>query len=139
LEQEFYQDLRETIPSVGNIQFLGEMSREQALSYTQSADIFVLSSRDEVLPVTILEAMALGKAIIATDVGGVAEVIEHGVNGLLISSEDDQALAICLMRLFHDPDYGQRLGEQARQTFRTNLTLDRFGEGMVQLICTVLK
>ncbi|MDM8527949.1 glycosyltransferase [Anaerolineales bacterium HSG24] len=139
LTQSFYQELSKLIPIGEDIRFLGEMSREQALDHIRSADLFVLSSRDEVLPVTILEAMALGKAIVATDVGGVAEIIEHRTNGLLVPSEDERALVICLMRLFYDRDYGQQLGEQARQTFQKNLTLDRFGEEMVQLIQEMAK
>ncbi|MDM8529922.1 glycosyltransferase [Anaerolineales bacterium HSG25] len=139
LTQSFYEELSKFIPVGVDVQFLGEMSHEQALDHIRSADLFVLSSRDEVLPVTIMEAMALGKAIVATDVGGVAEIIEHGVNGLLVPSEDERALAICFMRLFYDRDYGQQLGEQARQTFQKNLTLDRFGEEMVQLIQKMVK
>jgi glycosyltransferase involved in cell wall biosynthesis len=88
--------------------------------------------------VTIIEAMGLSKAIIATNVGGVAELIQSQVNGLVVQSEDDKAIAVCLMRLFYDANYCQQLGQQARQTFQQRLTLDKFGQNVIEVIREIL-
>ena len=61
--------------------------------YLLAADVVVLPSRSECLPNVALEAMALGKPVVATSVGGVPEVIEDGRSGLLVPSEDEAALA----------------------------------------------
>ena len=63
----------------------------------------------------VLEAMAFGLAVIATPVGGIGDVMRDGVNGLLVSTGDEGALAAALLKLLGDDDLCRRLGEQARQ------------------------
>jgi glycosyltransferase involved in cell wall biosynthesis len=79
-----------------------------------ASDIFVLSSQWEGLPVALLEAMAAGCAAVATDVGGVGQVLHHEVNGLLVPSADPPALAAALIRLCRDPAYTRQLGQAAK-------------------------
>ncbi len=91
--------------------FLGH--RPDALRLIAAADIFVLPSRQEGLPVALMEAMSVGAAIVATAVGGVPEVIADGVNGLVVPPDDPVALANALERLGSDSDLRRRLGAQA--------------------------
>jgi glycosyltransferase involved in cell wall biosynthesis len=116
------------------VEFVGEVPYGRFLRYMEIADVFVLSSRDEALPMTILTAMSYGKPIISTEVGGIAEVIEHEVHGLLIESEDAKALRSNLLRLFEDLAFAQQLGEAARERFEERLTFERFGESMLDVI-----
>lgn len=92
-----------------------------ALRALKDADIFVLSSRHEAFSVALLEAGALGVPVVATDVCGVAELIEDGVTGLLVPSEDAQALAAAILLLLDDPAaaalYGRRLRDRVRGRF----------------------
>jgi glycosyltransferase involved in cell wall biosynthesis len=63
----------------------------------------------------VLEAMAMRVPVVASDVGGIPEAVEHGVNGLLVPSGDADALCDSLGRLIDDPDLARRLGAAARQ------------------------
>jgi glycosyltransferase involved in cell wall biosynthesis len=98
------------------VQLLGELPRQAVLAQLAEADIFLLTSRDEVLPVTLLEAMSLGKAIAAAAVAGVPEAIEDGVSGLLFPTGDPAMLARQIERLVTDADLRFSLGQHAMQT-----------------------
>ncbi len=78
-------------------------------------DIYVCPSLSESLPLTLLEAMTAAKPIVATQVGGIPEIIQDQHTGLLVPPKDSQALASSIARLLDHPDLSQRLGQQARQ------------------------
>jgi len=78
------------------------------------SQIFVMPSRSEGMPVALLEAMAHGLAIVATRVGGIPEVVDHGVDALLVEPRDSAALALALRELLADPELRNRLGRAAR-------------------------
>ncbi|HXN16308.1 MAG TPA: glycosyltransferase family 4 protein [Usitatibacter sp.] len=92
------------------------------------AAIFVLPSYAEGLPVSLLEAMAAGVAVVASRVGGVPDLIAHGVNGLLVEPGDRAALERALRALLANPELAARLGRAARATianrFRAELALE---------------
>ena len=70
------------------VEFLGWITREQKEIALSNTDIYILPSYNEGLPVSILESMSYGKAIISTDVGGIPEIVRNRENGLLISPGD---------------------------------------------------
>ncbi|MBN1912575.1 MAG: glycosyltransferase [Pirellulales bacterium] len=78
------------------------------------ADVFLLSSISEGIPVTLIEAMAAGLPVVATNVGGVGEVVEAGQTGLLASSGNDVALAEAVMKLAGDAGLRQEMGKRGR-------------------------
>jgi glycosyltransferase involved in cell wall biosynthesis len=84
--------------------------------FLQSLQMFVLCSRSEGLPHALLEAMAAGRAVVATAVGGNCELIEDGVSGLLVPPGDPAALAGAIARLAGDPALAVRLGAAARRS-----------------------
>ena len=84
--------------------------------------------------VTILEAMSLGKAIIATTVGGAREVLVEGDNSLLVRPEAPEVLANAICRLIEDRSLAFELGKRARATYEKNFTMERFGTEFRQLI-----
>lgn len=81
-----------------------------------AADAFVLSSISEGIPLTIIEAMAAGVPVVATQVGGIAEVIEHEVSGLLVPERDPGHLAGALQRVLTDVPARQKMIAAARET-----------------------
>ncbi|MBE9473257.1 MAG: glycosyltransferase [Chloroflexi bacterium] len=107
-----------------NLHVLGELPNEKVLAYIQAADVFVLPSRDEALPMTLLEAMYFSKGIIASRSGGITEIIEHGENGLIFEIEDYQQLAGYIEELFHDRDYLEQMGRRGNEKFVADLTFE---------------
>jgi glycosyltransferase involved in cell wall biosynthesis len=95
-----------------SVRVLGERSDVRELLTT--ADVFVLSTRSEGLPLSILEAMAAGLPVIASNVGGVAELVVEGETGMLVPPGDPEALAETIDGLLTDQPLVRRLGEAAR-------------------------
>jgi len=94
------------------VQFLGHHSGMPELLMSQR--ICVLATHYEGMPLALVEGMAAGCACIASDVAGVSEVIDQGRTGLLVPEGDANALADALQRVLEDPDFGERLGHEAR-------------------------
>jgi L-malate glycosyltransferase len=95
-----------------SFQFLGP--RDDVLELMTGSDIFVLASRQEGLPVVLMEATSVGLAIVATAVGGVPQVITDGVDGLIVPPGAPSALADALERLISDPQLRRRLALEAK-------------------------
>lgn len=104
-------------------------TRDDLLTLMGLADIFVLASLQEGLPIAIVEAMALGLPCIATNINAVPEAISNGDNGLLVSPNDPTALAEAIADLLKDSEKRKRLGAAARRTaferFDERTTADR--------------
>ena len=96
----------------GSVVFAG--FRPDAPRLMASADVFVLSSEHEGLPIALLEAMALGRPVLATNVGGIPELIHNGENGMLVRSRDPEALASGIVALLEDPPLRDRLSSAAK-------------------------
>jgi len=86
----------------------------------EAADVFALASRQEGMPLALLEAMASGRSVVAPAVGGIPEVVTHGDDGLLVPAEQPGALAAAIEEAARRPELGQR----ARETVRTRFTAD---------------
>jgi len=97
----------------GRVRFLGV--RADVADILRASDVFVLSSRVEGNPMSVMEAMAAGLPVVSTAVGGVPELVREGVTGLLVPSEDAGALAQAMQALVDDPVRRQAMGAAARQ------------------------
>jgi glycosyltransferase involved in cell wall biosynthesis len=104
-----------------NVAFLGD--REDVPRLLQAVDFHVLASRSEGTSLTLLEAMASGRASIATTVGGNSDVLTHGRTGLLVQSGDAEAFAAAIAVLAADPARARRMGERAAADFERRFTL----------------
>lgn len=103
--------------------FLGHRSDVPGL--LAAADIFVLPSRSEGSPNAVLEAMAAGSAVVASDLPAIREVVDHGVNGLLAPPGDAHALATAIGSLMADAALVNRVGACARATVSARFSFDR--------------
>jgi glycosyltransferase involved in cell wall biosynthesis len=112
---------------------------EDARSHLGSFDVFALPSRFEGFPLALLEALLARSAVVAADVGSVAEAIHDGETGLLVPAEDPQALAGAIRRLLESPELRQRLGEQGRQLVLERFTADHMTRAFERLYLELLR
>ena len=98
-----------------------------------AVDVAVLSSDYEGSPLSVLEYMAAGKPVVSTRVGGVPELIEDGVQGLLVEPRDPAALAGAVAELLRDPERAERLGAQGRERQRRAYSLDAMVRNVEEL------
>ena len=103
-----------------------ENHRQDVGAVLNTADIFVLPSRSDARPRSIIEAMSLGIPVVASDVGGIPSLVLHEQSGLLVPAEDAGALAAALARLIQSPQLRERMGAAGRvhagQACRPDLT-----------------
>jgi glycosyltransferase involved in cell wall biosynthesis len=97
--------------------------RDDVAELLAEADLFVLSTRSEGLPLSILEAMAAGLPVVASDVGGVPELVVDRETGFLVPPGDPHALAAAIERLLDDPDLRGRFGAAGRARVSTHFDL----------------
>jgi L-malate glycosyltransferase len=105
------------------VMFTGLRSDVPAL--LSAVDVSVMPSLNEALSNVLLESMAAGAAVVATDVGGTPEALASGVNGLLVKPGDPASMAAAIGRLLDEPALARGLGERARQTIADRFSLDR--------------
>jgi len=103
------------------VRFSGFVAKPE--EFLQSLDIFVMPSLFEGLGVAALEAMAAGKPVVATRVGGLAESVLDGQTGRLVPPRDGQAIADAVGQILRDPALAQRMGRQGRQRVLEHFTL----------------
>ncbi|HEX2128928.1 MAG TPA: glycosyltransferase family 4 protein, partial [Solirubrobacterales bacterium] len=101
-----------------------------ALTLLQGLDVFVLTSlpHSEGMPTAILEAMACGKPVVATDVGSVRELVDDGITGFVVPPLDSAALATAVLRLLADPALRERMGAAGRDRAASRFALERLAE-----------
>ncbi len=117
--------------------FLGP--RRDALALLREFDVFVLPSRVEGLPIALLEAMALGRPVIVTPVGGVPEVVRDQIEGLHVPVGAPEALAHAVNRLLQDPGEAAALGRRAATRVRREFSLERTAEKHARLYTALLR
>jgi glycosyltransferase involved in cell wall biosynthesis len=101
-------------------------------------EIFAFSSTHEGTPNGVLEAMALGKPVVATRAGGTEEVVQDGVTGLLVSPRDPAALAQALLYLLRHPEQGKMFGRAGRQRVEELFTAERMADSTLQVYQRIL-
>jgi len=102
-------------------------------------DVFVLPSLCEGFPNTLVEAMSTGLPCIATSLGCISEIVDHGRNGLLVAPGDAEALATALRQLIADPARRRALGSGARRRVETGFGLEATTDGFVAVVSTILQ
>ena len=122
-EKMYNYDKKYNLDNVRLIEFI-----PNAVKYLKAFDIFVLPSLKEGLPYTIIEAMAAQLPIIATNVGGIPEMIENNINGILIEPKNPDLIRKKITYLINNPEKTQAMAQKARQKAEQEFSLDRMIE-----------
>lgn len=104
----------ETLGLGGCVRLLGAVSEQTIRQGLEQAHAFVIASLDEGISVAIMEAMAMAMPVIATDVGGNSELIDSGVNAIMVPAKDTDALVRAVASLMDDPAFAARLAQTSR-------------------------
>ena len=107
--------------------------REDVLSLMKTADLFVMSSVTEGLGSAVLDAMAMGHAVVGTEVGGIPEAVVPYETGLLVDSASPKALANAIVKLLKNPELRKKYGEAGRKRVAEHFGVDRLVEGTLDV------
>lgn len=126
----------ERLGLAGQVRMVGPLGEDRVLDLLQSADAFILPTVGigEGSPVAVIEAMSCGVAVICSRIGGTAEMIDDGVDGLLVEPGDEGAIAEALVRLWEVPGEAQRLGRAARARAEREFDCRRVAERILERI-----
>ena len=120
----YLQELQKMAMGNPDIIFTGEKSEEEIIELLSITDIFVNPSYSEGLPTSVLEAASCGCPIIASDVGGTKEILQHGRNGLLFNSKDTGQLSSMIKNLLDNSQARMQYGAHARETVESKFDWD---------------
>ena len=113
---------------LNHVKFMG--LRRDIPEILSCADVFVLSSLNEGFGLVLVEAMTMKLPIVATRVGGVPEIVEHGKTGILVAPQDPPAIADAILKLCSNRQWGRELGwagyEKARNTFDVRVVTEKY-------------
>ncbi|MGA2129010.1 MAG: glycosyltransferase, partial [Xanthobacteraceae bacterium] len=123
--RQHLEDLSRELGIADHVRFLGNLSEQEVADELQAADLFLLSSFVEGIPVSAMEAMAVGVPVIATNVAGTSELIEDGRTGLLVRPSDPQALAEAIARMIRDHPFRLRVAQLGRQKVVDEFDVDK--------------
>jgi glycogen synthase len=121
----------------GRVHFHGAVPEDRLRGFYRACDILATPSRFESFGLMLVEGMMFGKPVIGCRVGGMVEVVEEGVSGLLAEPGDVDSLIACLERLIADAGLRARLGAAARARYEAAFTAERMAQGVVAVLLRV--
>jgi glycosyltransferase involved in cell wall biosynthesis len=119
--------------------FTGPLSHHELLAEVAAADVVAIPSLFEGFGMTAAEALALGKPVVATQTGGLTEVIQNGVSGLLVPPGDPAALAGALNNILTDPGFAETLAKAGQKDVSTRFSADLVAEQMIEFYEKILE
>jgi glycosyltransferase involved in cell wall biosynthesis len=120
------------------VDFLGFLSGEKKYTYYKSADIYVQPSRYETFGIAILEAMACGKTVVASNVGGIPFLVIDGETGLLFENGNVRDLAEKILNLLNDKELREKMGKAGKKRAE-EFTWDKIAKQTVEVYKEILK
>ena len=121
----------------GSVKFLDSCTDTH--KYLSVMDVFVFPSVEEGLGMALLEAMAAGKACVASRIGGIEDIITDGTNGLLVKVADPFGMAKAINRFLEDSEFRSKAGEKGRELVRSKFTLDSMADKVSRLYKETVK
>lgn len=132
-DEAFYGSRAETLGIGGKVRFAGWVEGPDVQALLAWADLLVLPSYDEGLPLVILEALGHGLPVICTPVGAIPEVLHHDETALMVAPGDLDALTASLARLIAEPETRLRLGQAGRRLYDERLSLSAFQDALFSI------
>lgn len=133
------KELKNSAGGEKDIEFLGIKSPDEMKHYYASCDVFVLPSLSEGFGIVNLEAMACGKPVMSTKVGGIIDVVIDGETGFLVTPADSDELSSAMRKFLDNPNLMVKMGERARKRVVENFSWDTVAEKTHNAYKTVLK
>jgi glycosyltransferase involved in cell wall biosynthesis len=121
----------------GAVRLLG--SRDDVDALLAMCDMLVLTSESEAAPLPPVEAMRAGRPVVATAVGGVPEIVEHGVTGLIVDRADPDALAAAVVDLARNPDRARAMGAAGRRAASLRFDIARSVDGLTRIDLSLIR
>ncbi len=135
-------ELEQTTVKLGlsaNVNFVGYKSQAEVRKYLEQTDVFVLSSFAEGIPVVLMEAMAAGLPVVATQIAGISELVENGVNGYLVPPGDVVTLTDRVTKLLADHQLRNRLGTAGRAKVQQEFNINHEVTWLHQVMSAALQ
>jgi len=140
LNREHYQEVAAKLNELGIAdKFIFTGHRSDVSRLIAVMDICVLSTHREGFPLSILECMALEKPVVATSVGGIPEIVEHGVTGYLHQPRDSNGLAAAILSFLEDRDEAARIATAAHEQIRKNYSRDIFTDEIAKTYADLMR
>lgn len=121
------------------IRLVGDIPHQQMENYDQMADIVTLPSLLEATSLSGLEAMSCAKPLVASNIGGIPEIVDDGKTGLLVPAENERELAKAILQLLQDDERCEQMGEQARYRVETEFAWSVCSRKVEKIYNTVLE
>lgn len=128
---ELADDLKAQAAGMDNVHFMG--TRKDIPEILNASDVFILPSDIEALPTVLIEAGAAGLPVIASDVGGISEIIVDGTTGILIPPARPDMLAEKIRYLAENPQMADEMGDEAYRTIHSKFTVERQAQQLTDL------
>ncbi|HEY9769103.1 MAG TPA: glycosyltransferase family 4 protein [Coleofasciculaceae cyanobacterium] len=130
---DYLEHLKSKIPPhlASQVIFTGSLAQPELLPYYQNADVLINPSLSEAFGMTLVEAMATQTPVIATKIGGMPEIVDDRVNGLLVEPANPQALADAAVELIADPDRAREMGKAGRKKVLQRYCWSQIAESLV--------
>lgn len=121
------------------VNLAGKCSPSEVVRLLQDADLFLHTALSEGIANSVVEAMACGLPVVCTNLAGMREAIEDGVEGLLVPSRDSHAIAIAVKSLLDSPELRNKMGEAARQRVERQFTITQHAQSLISLYGASIK
>ena len=139
-ENAYEQQLHCHVKQLGLEEYVHFLGFQPNVSpYLAALDVYVHPSRMEGLGIAVFEAMAMYKPVVATDVGGIPEIVRHQHTGLLVKPDDPHALAQAVLALLADPERCRVFGAEGRRRVEAQFTVEAMMDGLMQSYQYVLR
>jgi polysaccharide biosynthesis protein PelF len=133
-DEDYYKECQALVKDLGigkNIKFIGHS--DNMLDLYRQADIFVLSSQSEGVPLALLEAMSCGLPSVCTSVGGVPEILADSVTGFLVQRGDVENMSAKILTLLNDEKLRKKMGSKARELVIENYTIGEMSQKILDI------